>query len=95
MDTKHFFMFLRINFPTIEITQEDALEIGEDFKKYLQEVYKGKEDKMEAIWDINPVKAIINKDHPLMTNGYNSALVFHFCNYVEKTKKELENEIAN
>jgi len=53
MDTQYFPHFIRKNYPKIEGDNKDFIEIGEDFKKYLLETFKGKEDKLEKIWNIS------------------------------------------
>lgn len=95
MDLTYFPHFFRKNFPNIPISNEDCISIGKDFKAYLLETFKGKEDKLEEIWDISPMKVIMNGDHPLKTNGYEPALVLHFTLFVEQMKKEIEEENKN
>ena len=92
MDTKYFFHFMRINLPEVPVTEEQALEIGEDFKKFLQNRFKGKEDRLEKMWDINPIKAAMNFDHPLMVNGYDPAFVLLFGEYVKEEAEKASKE---
>ena len=86
MDTQFFPHFIRMNIPEIEITNEEAIEIGEEFKIYLKDIFKDTPEKLEAIWNITPINVIPNIGHPLKTNGYEPALVLHFCLFVEKMK---------
>lgn len=83
MNLQYFPHFIRKNYPDFEITNEAAIEIGEGFKSYLQDKYKGREDKLEKAWDISPIKVIMNDGHPFKTNGYEHALVIHFMDYIK------------
>jgi hypothetical protein len=84
MKTEFFPAFMRINYPDIEITNEEAIEIGNEFKRYLLEKFKGEEYKLEKWWDIEPIKVILNKEHPLKVNGYEPALILHFGEFVKQ-----------
>ena len=92
MDTQWFPHFLRKNYPKIEVTNEEAIEIGEEFKEYLQEVFKDEESKLNEIWDISPKKVIFNQDHPFKVNGYDPVLIIHFDLFVQKMKKQIQEE---
>jgi hypothetical protein len=89
MDVQYFPHFIRKNFPEAPGTNEQLIEIGKEFKAYLEETFKGKEDKLVEIWNISPMKVIMNSEHPLKVNGYDPVFVFHFTEFVEKIKKEL------
>ena len=86
MDTQYFPHFIRANFDHFEITNEDAIEIGDSFKEYLLEKFQGKEDKLEPIWDISPLTVIKNDGRPDKVHGYHPALLVHFTNFVEYHK---------
>ena len=88
METQYFLHFIRKNFPDVKVTNEEAEEIGKEFKKYLLEVFKGKEKKLEKIWNISPMKVIMESDHPLKVNGYEPALLIHFDLFVQKMKTQ-------
>ena len=92
MDTNFFPHFIRKNYPDIEGTNEEFIEIGEDFKKYLLETFKGDTEKLKDIWDISPKTVIMNSNAPFKVNGYNPALIIHFGLFVEKMKKQIEDE---
>lgn len=92
MDTQYFPHFIRANFEKIPGTNEQFIQIGKDFKKYLLETFKGKEDKLNEIWDISPMKVILAQDHPLKVNGYEPVLVYHFTLFIEKMKEEILNQ---
>ena len=86
MDLKYFPQFFRFNYPKVEVSMEEINEIGKMFKEYLQEKFVGKEDKLEPIWNIDPMKVIFNTGRPLKVNGYEPALIIHFCNFIEEIK---------
>lgn len=88
MNLEYFPQFFKINYPKVEATKEEITEIGIEFKKYLLETFKGKEYKLESIWNIDPRNVIMNLHHPFRTNGYDSVLIVHFGLFVEKIKKE-------
>ena len=91
MDLQYFPHFIRKNYPEIaDITNEEINEIGLQFKEYIKEVYKDSQDKLDKIWDISPMKVIMNSEHPLKTNGYEPALIIHFGNYVKKASEHYE-----
>jgi len=88
MDLEFFPHFIRINFPNINLTNEEAIEIGKEFKKYLIDKFKDKSEILEKIWDINLIRVIMDQNNPLKINGYNPALVLHFTQFVETKQKE-------
>lgn len=85
MNTEFFPHFMRSNFPAFEITNEDAIEIGESFKFYMTEKFKDEPDKLNTIWNIDPMNVIPNLGHPFKTNGYDSVLVLHFTLFIEES----------
>ena len=86
MDLKYFPQFFRLNYPKVEASIEEINEIGKMFKAYLQKKFEGKEDKLEPIWNIDPMKVIFSIGHQLKVNGYEPALVLHFFNFIEAIK---------
>jgi len=92
MDLQYFPHFIRKNFPEVPGTNEQFIEIGKEFKAYLEETFKGKEDKLVAIWDISPLKVIMNSDHPLKVNGYEPALLIHWDLFIQKMKNEINEQ---
>jgi len=94
MNTQHFPHFIRANYPDLKNeTNELLTELGGEFKKYLEERFADKMDKLEPIWDIEP-KTIIMKQvckDPFTMNGYHPALLIHFSDFV--TKMRLENPL--
>ena len=90
MDLNYFPHFIRKNFPEVPGTNEQFIEIGKEFKAYLSETYKGKEDKLEKIWDISPMNVIKNDGLPFRVNGYEPALLVHWSLCIEKMQKEID-----
>jgi hypothetical protein len=91
MNTEYFPHFVRLNYPSIGSEPNELLiELGSEFKKYLEETFKDNKDKLEPIWDIEPKKIIMNQINksPFTINGYHPALIIHFEKFVEKVKKE-------
>jgi hypothetical protein len=69
----------------VELSNEELAEVGKGFKEYLEEVFKGKEDKLEPIWNIDPQRIIpaqVNRE-PFRMNGYHPALLIHFSHFVK------------
>jgi hypothetical protein len=75
--------FLRKTYKEVDMSNEDIDEIGEGFYKYLQNLELTDEQKKNILpKDIFDV--ILNAEHPLRTNGFPPAYVFHFVEYVGK-----------
>lgn len=95
MNLQYFPQFIRINYPKVaNESNEDLIEIGTAFKKYLEEKFAGDMEKLELIWDIDANAVIMNqvRKNPFMVNGYHPALVFHFGEFVTKMKNEINAE---
>lgn len=92
MDLQYFPHFIRKNFPEVPGTNEEFIEIGKEFKAYLEETFKGKEAKLVEIWDISPMKVIRDDGKMFKVNGYDPVFVFHFTEFVEKMKKEIDEQ---
>ncbi len=85
MNTTFFPNFIRGNYPALSNeTNKTLIELGEEFKKYLEKKFEGRMDKLESIWDINPQTVIKNQMNPtsFSTNGYNPILFIHFEHFV-------------
>lgn len=83
MKTEFFPAFLKINYPEFQIENEDAIQIGNEFQKYLFDIFEGDKSKIEKICDIDPIRAILNRDHPFKVNGYDASLIYHFGEFVK------------
>ena len=91
MDLIYFPHFIRTNFPSVIFkNSNDIKEIGEEFKKYLEEKFQ---DKLVDIWDINPQTVIMNSEHPFFVNGYSPVLILHFTQFIDEMQKQIEEEI--
>lgn len=84
MNTKHFPIFIKLNYPQIVISDEEAISVAEMFKKYLLDKFKDDKAKLEPIWDIEPMNAIMRSNHPLFTNGYHPAFILHFHEFIKQ-----------
>jgi hypothetical protein len=98
MNIEFFPQFIRFNYPELRGEKNDVLiEMGKAFKEYLQDVFKGKEDKLEPIWNIDPQTIVKNAIFGgflyNQTHGYHPGLIIHFSDFVDKMKKEIENDI--
>lgn len=86
---------MRANFPEIKNESNEALlEVGQAFTKYLQDKFRGKEDTLKKISDIDPktvVWRLINKD-PFAVNGYDPVLVLHFTQFVKEVMQAEKNK---
>ena len=94
MNLDYFPNFIRSIFKEPEIQNmpnEEMEELGIAFKSYPEENFKGKEDKLELIWDISP-KSVIKRiaTDPFAMNGYSPGLILHFTEFVRKNKEETD-----
>lgn len=98
MNLEHFPLFLRVFYSHLDLPFEDVQDIGMGFKTYLEKLFEDKMDKLEPIWDIEPLTIVINMENPIRMSGYHPALVLHFTEYVkieaEKFLKENPVEAA-
>lgn len=95
MDLQFFPHFVRANYPVISNeSNEDLIEIGTNFKKYLEETFKDNQNKLEAIWDISDKTVVMNqvKQIPFLVNGYHPALIVHFGEFIDKMKQKITDE---
>jgi hypothetical protein len=84
MDVKYFPNFCRANFKGLQNESNELLiELGDHFKEYLQEKFADKMEKLEPIWDINPINVIMEQGHPIKINGYHPALLLHFIEFLD------------
>jgi hypothetical protein len=92
MNVAYFPAFIRMSFQGEGITtQSNALLItlGDEFKIYLKEKYKGDIKKLEDIWNIEPIAVVRRQmSDPFAMKGYHPALLLHFCDFMEKMKKQ-------
>lgn len=94
MNLQYFPQFIRINFPGAALQSNEQINaLGEEFKKYLQDKFSNKPDKLETIWNIDPLKVLQTKfKDQLSVNGYHPALIIHFTDFIKKMMAEEEQE---
>lgn len=90
MNVECFPTFIRLNYPHLRgYSNSSLIELGKEFKAYLENVFKGKLKEREKVWDIELGAVAWRKiSDPFSVNGYDAVFVFHFCEFVEKMKKE-------
>jgi hypothetical protein len=97
MQIEHFPLFIAKIFPEAykQGTTEELKEIGVIFQEYLNKKFKGKEDMLKEISDINPINIIEHFGTPLRPLGYHPALILHMSQFAEEQKEQLEKEEKN
>jgi len=83
MPSTLFRYFVRKNYPTVEITNEELDELCTGFNQYLKDLNLSDEAKSKII-PKNEMEVILNSDHPLKQNGFHSALLLHFDQFIAK-----------
>lgn len=95
MDTQYFPHFIRYNYKALDNEPNELLiELGDEFKKYLEDKFKNNIEKLNDIWNIDPKHIImmqVNKA-PFRVNGYHPALILHFEEFFKKGAEEARNE---
>lgn len=90
MDTQYFPHFLRKIFGRdIEISNEQAIELGNEFSHYITEKFSNENrlEKLEEICDISPITVLRREDKPQYTRGYHPALIIHFTNFLKEIEQ--------
>lgn len=83
MSSTLFRYFVRKNYLTVEITNEELDELYNGFNQYLKDLNLSEEAKSKFI-PKNEMEVILNSDHPLKHNGFHSALLLHFNQFIVK-----------
>lgn len=95
MNTHHFPHFIRANYKALSNEPNETLiEVGDEFKKYLEEKFKDNTSKLDDIWNIEPYHIImmqVNKT-PFRVNGYHPALILHFEEFFKQEAEKAKNE---
>lgn len=86
--------FLRKLYKEVEMSNEDIDEIGKGFYEYLRGLNLT-EKQRQSILPKSTFDVILNSSHPLRTEGFPPAYVFHFTQYVEQQKENLDSEEKN
>lgn len=95
MNLQYFPQFMRINYPAVaNESNENLMEVGAAFKKYLEEKFAGEMDKIEPYWDIDAKTVIMNQANktPFMVNGYHPVLIIHFGEFTSKMAEKIKAE---
>jgi len=82
-----FRFFLRKNYEDIEISNDECDELGEEFYKYLQDLNLTEKQK-KNILPKNTFDVMLNANHPLRINGFPSAYVLHFTQFIEQQQEK-------
>lgn len=95
MNIQYFPHFIRSNYKVLDNEPNELLiELGTEFKKYLEDKFKNNIEKLDDIWNINPHHIImmqVNKS-PFRINGYHPVLIYHFEEFFKKGAEEAKNE---
>lgn len=91
MNVEFFPHFIRMNYHELRRHSNKALiDLGNEFKEYLHDVFKDDMKKGEKIWDIDGKTVVWRQmTDPFSIKGYHPAFVFHYCEFIEKMKKEI------
>lgn len=96
MNTQYFPHFIRANYKTlVNEPNELLIELGDEFKKYLEDKFKNNNEKLNDVWNIDPHHIImmqVNKS-PFRINGYHPVLIYHFEEFFKKGAEEAKNEL--
>lgn len=96
MNTQHFPHFVKANYPSFRNESiETLIEVGDEFKNYLEEKFKDNVSKLNDIWNIEPNHIImmqVNKT-PFRVNGYHPALILHFEEFFKQEAEKAKNEL--
>ena len=90
MDTQFFPHFIRANYKGFQIENKEAIEIGNMFKIYLEEILKDKQELLTKISNINPIEVIKKIGHPLKINGYEPVLLAHFDQFIKQEQSKMQ-----
>jgi hypothetical protein len=93
MEIEYFTHFLRKFYPTVSMTNEEAIHVGEEFKDYLEKLFPTEEGKqnLNTIWNISPRTIIFGDGSPNRIHGYHPAFVYHFTEFIKIRLDQLEN----
>ena len=88
MNLQYFPHFIRKNFPAAaDFDNETITEVGKQFKAYLKDTFSDKMDRLELIWNIDPMNVILNENNLMTHKGYHPALLLHFSEFIDKMKE--------
>lgn len=83
MPSTCFRFFVRKNYPSVEISNEDLDEMCVEFNKYLDALNLAPEF-IKKIAPKNEMEVIMAMDSPLKQNGFHPAMILHFDQFIAK-----------
>jgi hypothetical protein len=86
-----FRFFFRSIFSDTNATNEELDEINIEFSDYLRK--KCTEQQLQNFLPKSEIDVILNKNHPLRTNGFDPAFVLHFLQFAEIEAKKYQDSI--
>lgn len=83
MPSTCFRFFVRKNYPSVDISNEDLDELCVEFNNYLDALNLAPE-LIKKISPKNEMEVILNMDNPLKQNGFHPAMLLHFDQFIVK-----------
>lgn len=83
MPSTCFRFFVRKNYPSVEISNEDLDELCTEFNSYLDALNLTSEF-IKKIAPKNEMEVVMNMDNPLKQNGFHPAMLLHFDQFIAK-----------
>ena len=83
MPSTCFRFFVRKNYPSVEISNEDLDELCVEFNAYLDALNLAPE-LIKRIAPKNEIEVIMAMDSPLKQNGFHPAMTLHFAQFIAK-----------
>ena len=87
MKIQEFFrFFVRIHYKGIKLSNNELDSLALDFESYLFK--KVGEEKARSWYPESITKLVMQSKHPFKSNGFEPALVLHFCDYIDSEKEK-------
>lgn len=83
MPSTCFRFFVRKNYPSVDISNEDLDELCVEFNNYLDALNLGPE-LIKKISPKNEMEVILQMDNPLKQNGFHPVMLLHFDQFIAK-----------
>ena len=83
MSSTCFRFFVRKNYPSVDISNEDLDELCVEFNNYLDALNLAPEI-IKRISPKNEMEVILQMDNPLKQNGFHPAMLLHFGQFIAK-----------
>ena len=83
MPSSCFRFFVRKNYPSVDISNEDLDELCVEFNNYLDALNLAPE-VIQKIAPKNEMEVIMEMDSPLKQNGFHPAMLLHFDQFIAK-----------